>query len=95
MHCTKLVTCACSWLHRVPSLRLLEDFAHRPMIDEFLHTTVTAREHRGEQISARAPSQTAQRLPGQDLPVSIGILLPKPDSKSNTKSTSVYVTLSR
>jgi len=46
-----------------------------------------------EQIRARAPSQTAQRLLDQDLPVSIGILLPKPDSMSENKSMSVYITL--
>ena len=67
----------------------LDAFTYQPMIDTYNKLA----KPQWKDISVRAPSQTAQRLLDQDLPVSIGILLPKPDSMSENKSMSVYITL--
>jgi hypothetical protein len=59
---------ACSRLHPVQSLRL--EATYQPYMRQLARA-------QGKQVRVRAPSQTAQRLLDQDLPVSIGTLLPK------------------
>jgi hypothetical protein len=75
---------ACSRLHPVQSLRL--EATYQPYMRQLARA-------QGKQVRVRAPSQTAQRLLDQDLPVSIGTLLPKPGNMSKNRSMSVYITL--